>query len=58
MLAVELLPYRYPHSSTTNVNAKIKTKNVIRVPEKAQSVDEWMQTWTPLLSSLPKDAAN
>jgi hypothetical protein len=37
------------------VNAEVQTRNVIRVPAKANSIEEWLETYKPLVAAgLPK----
>jgi hypothetical protein len=58
-IAVELLPYRYPRLSTTQVNAEIETtRNVIVVPEVSGSIEDWTKTYSPLVAALPTKEPN
>jgi hypothetical protein len=43
---------------TQTVNAEGSTRNVIRVPEKSQSIDAWLETYGPIVAGLPAKVEN
>jgi hypothetical protein len=55
LIASWAAPYIHARLSSQTVNAEVQTRNVIRVPAKANSIEEWLETYKPLVAAgLPK----
>jgi hypothetical protein len=57
-LGFSLLPYLRPRLSTQNVTTELKTQHVIRVPAKADSIEQWLQTYGSLATPPKTDDVN
>jgi hypothetical protein len=44
--------------STQQISAEVQTRNVVRVPEKSASVEDWLDTYKPLIAALPTKLEN
>jgi hypothetical protein len=57
-IGIQLLPYLRPRLSTQNVTTELKTQHVIRVPAKADSIEQWLQTYGSLATPPKTDDVN
>jgi hypothetical protein len=51
-------PYVHARLSTQQISAEVQTRNVVRVPEKSASVEDWLDTYKPLIAALPTKLEN